>query len=269
MAAKLVNCLVVLRSEVDEIAPERDRSSDGWIGDSAHQSGTSDHNNDETGNVPIHDADSTEEVHAIDIDVDLRVPGLTMAMIVAFLVGRCRAGLEKRLRYIIFNRTIWSASWGWTAREYTGSNDHTKHAHFSASYDTAKEADGSAWELTGEFGLMTTLDDIKAKLDEIRSAQKGLHLQDQGEGKRSDGTAYGFFQIRDQLSTLINVVRELVTKDTVDEAALARDLGAALVPAVVAGVMEILPENGADITQEEVTIAVRTAFRDAFGAPAA
>ena len=73
----LVPCLVKLRSEFNAIAPDRDKSSDGSIGDAAHQDSQSDHNPDETGNVPIRDAYKVNEVHAIDVDVDLRVPGLS------------------------------------------------------------------------------------------------------------------------------------------------------------------------------------------------
>src|SRR5689334_1865909 len=127
----LVPCLVRLRTEFDRIAPDRDRTTDGSIGDTAHQGTVSDHNPDETGSVPVHDADSRNEVHAIDVDVDLRTPGLTMEEVVQFLLGRCRSGAETRLRYIIFNRRIWEASNGWKQRAYTGASAHTEHAHFS------------------------------------------------------------------------------------------------------------------------------------------
>ncbi len=145
----LVPCLVALRSEFNAIAPARQKTSDGSVGDLAHQSSVSDHNPDETGRVPIVDADKINEVHAIDVDVDLNVPGLTMWMIVAFLVARCRSGAERRLRYIIFDRRIWSAADGWPTGgvAYKGASPHTEHAHFSASYDTAMEASTASWHL--------------------------------------------------------------------------------------------------------------------------
>ncbi|HEY0001066.1 MAG TPA: hypothetical protein VGB74_11475, partial [Actinoplanes sp.] len=143
----LVPCLVRLRTEFNEIAPSRDKASDGSIGDAAHQASSSDHNPDETGTVPIHDADSVNEVHAIDVDVNLRRTGLTMERVVQFLLARCRSGAEKRLRYIIYNRRIWSASSGWVQQTYTGSNPHTEHAHFSASYTTSLEASTASWHL--------------------------------------------------------------------------------------------------------------------------
>jgi hypothetical protein len=144
--AVLIPCLKQLFAEFNRIAPARDRTSDGWIGDAAHQGTSSDHNPDETGNVPIRDADKINEVHAVDVDVDLNM-WLTMEDVVQFLLGRCRAGTEKRLRYMIYNRRIWSASSGWAQQPYTGASPHTEHAHFSASYDTVHESNTSSWHL--------------------------------------------------------------------------------------------------------------------------
>ena len=104
---ELVPCLVRLRTEFNEIAPGRDRASDGSVGDPAHADRSSDHNPDETGAVPIRDADHVNEVHALDITTDLREPGLSLERVVQFLLTRCRSGAERRLRYIIFNRRIW------------------------------------------------------------------------------------------------------------------------------------------------------------------
>jgi hypothetical protein len=143
----LIACLKQLFAEFNLIAPNRDHASDGSIGDIAHQHEVSDHNPDETGSVPIHDADHINEVHAIDVDVDLNEPGLNMEMVVQFVLARCRSGAENRLRYIIYNRRIWEADNGWRQRAYTGANAHTEHAHFSASYDTPKEASTASWHL--------------------------------------------------------------------------------------------------------------------------
>jgi hypothetical protein len=143
----LVPCGEQLRRDVSRIAPNRDKTSDGTIGDAAHQQRVSDHNDDEVGRVPIRDADSKHEVHAWDADDDLREPGLAMITIVLFLVDRCRRGLERRLRYIIYAGWIWEASNGWNRRAYNGDNPHNEHAHFSFSYETNLEADTSSWHL--------------------------------------------------------------------------------------------------------------------------
>jgi hypothetical protein len=149
--AILIPCLVQLRAEFNAIAPARAKGADGWIGDAAHQDRVSDHNPDETGAVPIHDADHVDEVHAIDVTTDLNESDLTMEKCVQFLLGRCRRDSddprnEARLRYIIFDRRIWEAP-GWGQQTYTGPDPHTGHAHFSAEYITSLEADTASWHL--------------------------------------------------------------------------------------------------------------------------
>jgi hypothetical protein len=173
----LISCLKQLFAEFNEVAPGRDHASDGSIGDTAHQEETSDHNDDEIGKVPIHDADHKHEVHAIDVDSDLKTPGLSMEQVVQFLLGRCRSGAENRLRYMIYNRRIWEADNGWKQRPYTGASPHTEHAHFSASYDTGKEASTASWHL-GD--LVELTDD---QLDKIAKRVWEYLLKDVTDGK--------------------------------------------------------------------------------------
>jgi hypothetical protein len=154
----LIPAAVSLRTAFNVLAPSRDKASDGWIGDTAHQHEVSDHNPDETGNVPIHDPDRLNEVHAVDVDSDLNVPGLTMDRVVSFIIKRCKTGLERRLRYVIWDHVIWSASNAWQPRPYQGPSPHTEHAHFSFSYDTALEADMASWHLE-EIPVALTNDD--------------------------------------------------------------------------------------------------------------
>lgn len=164
----LVPCLVQLRAELNRIAPGRSKRSSGSVADAAHRAGgTSDHIPDEeAAALRGRDADRVNEVHAIDEDKDLRVPGLSMEKVVQFLLARCRSGAEKRLRYIIFSRRIWEASNGWRQRTYKGSNPHAEHAHFSATYDTAGEASMASWHLAD---LME--DDVQqADIDKIVDA---------------------------------------------------------------------------------------------------
>lgn len=174
MAWELIACLDQLFDEFDAIAPPRDKASDGRIGDGEHAQNVSDHNPDETGNVPIHDADSKNEVHAIDVDNNLRESDLTMEKVVQFLLGRCRSGAETRLRYIIYNRRIWSASSDWVQKAYTGASPHTEHAHFSASYDTAREASRASWRLGDIPVSLTTADKtwIKDTVLEVIESQR-------------------------------------------------------------------------------------------------
>ncbi|WP_305782554.1 hypothetical protein [Symbioplanes lichenis] len=154
----LVPCLVSLRTEFNKLAPSRDKASDGSIGDTSHAASSSDHNPDETGNTPYEDADSKNEVHAIDVDTNLRKSGWTMQRAVNIIVAKHKSGADNRLQYVIYNRKIYSRSWGWTARDYTGASPHTEHAHFSARYTTAQENDTSPWGL------------LEAEEDEMPSA---------------------------------------------------------------------------------------------------
>lgn len=180
----LVPCLVKLRSEFNEIAPGRDRSSDGSIGDDAHQDSQSDHNPDETGSVPIRDDDRVNEVHAIDVDADLRVPGLSMSRVIALLLARCQSGAENRLRYIIFDRVIWSASNGWKPLPYNGKNAHTQHAHFSSSYVTAREASTASWHLREALPVTAPTSDQNA------AAAAGRDIDPSGETQTWGGAAW-------------------------------------------------------------------------------
>lgn len=172
----LVASLVALRTEFDELAPDRDKTSDGWIGDAAHQQEPSDHNPDETGNTPYEDADNLDEVHAIDVDRDLRRDGWSMERAVQIIVGRHRSGADNRLNYVIFNRRIWASDWGWSERDYTGSNPHDKHAHFSSRYTTAQESDTRPWGLL-EVDEMLTDDDLNKIADKVAAR---FRIEDKG-----------------------------------------------------------------------------------------
>lgn len=109
-----------LRLQVDDCFPDRDRTSDGWIGDSRHSARSSDHNPDEQGIV-----------RAIDIDRDLS--GKAKPDLMPDLADQIRyaAKSDKRIAYIIFNGKIASGKslWRWVA--YRGINPHVKHCHIS------------------------------------------------------------------------------------------------------------------------------------------
>jgi hypothetical protein len=141
--AVLTTSLTRLRADFNTLAPNRDKESDGWIGDTAHAGRTSGHNPDETGGGEYEDADTKDEVRAIDVDKDLRVSGLTMLTCIKKILAT--PADRNRLKYIIFNRVIWSASDGWRPRAYTGSNPHDKHAHFSG--DPADDENAQPWSI--------------------------------------------------------------------------------------------------------------------------
>ena len=185
----LIPCLQSLRNEFNELAPNRDKASDGSIGDPAHAASSSDHNPDETGRTPYEDSDSINEVHAIDVDDDLRLPGVTMQSRVNLIVERHRTGKDDRLQNVIYNRVIWSRTWGWTPRAYTGASPHTEHAHFSARYTTAQEKDTRPWGILEEPPLDAKFEYFNAHLPVIpygHDDARGI----KGSDGRVDKTGY-------------------------------------------------------------------------------
>lgn len=141
--AVLAKSLVGLRAAFDAAFPNRERFTDGWISDESHTGHVSGHNPDDTpGSLSEYsDPDSVAEVRAIDVDADLRAAGVTMGHVVAAILAT--PADRDRLRYIIFNRTIWSRSNGWRASAYSGPSPHTGHAHFSG--DPAADESTAPW----------------------------------------------------------------------------------------------------------------------------
>lgn len=161
----------------NELAPERDKSSDGTIGDAAHWSRKSSHNPDDTpGSLSEYtDADSIPEVRGADVDSDLRQSGLTMEMCVQALLDTPED--LKRGKYIIFNRRIWSKSNSWKQQSYTGTDPHTGHLHFSG--DPASDDNGSRW---------TFVDKLKG---DIMNADQARELHAVFTGMFAGGSSMG------------------------------------------------------------------------------
>ena len=127
MKAWLSKSAKQLREQIDAAYPDRDKRSDGWIGDAKHAASKSDHNPDATGCV-----------RAIDIDSDLSRHKSESV----YLADQLRrfAKNDKRIAYIIHNGKIASPILGWRWRKYKGSNPHTSHIHISFT----KQADNNS-----------------------------------------------------------------------------------------------------------------------------
>jgi hypothetical protein len=134
MSPKLCKAGQQLRLQIDDSFPDRDRTSDGWIGDSRHASRPSDHNPDELGIV-----------RAIDIDRDLS--GKAKPDLMPDLADQIRyaAKSDKRIAYIIFNGKIASSKKSWAWRPYDGVNQHRHHCHIS--FTKKGDADGSFFNI--------------------------------------------------------------------------------------------------------------------------
>lgn len=153
MAWTVVRNLEELREQLDARFPLRDKTSDGGIGDTSHSARSSSHNPDKTGNPEHRDGDSKDEVRARDFDADLRDPtGITAERVVQKIVEKARAGQLPHLRYVIFNKRIWTKSNGFKTQVYTGKNTHQLHFHVNSDFtQAADEATGVDWGI-GDLG---------------------------------------------------------------------------------------------------------------------
>ena len=131
MAWRVAKSLLALQAQVNALAPGRDRSSDGTIGNEAHAATKSDHN-----------PNQSQVVTAMDITHD--PPRLDARRLAEMLA----ASRDKRIKYLISNREILSSTVEpWTWRPYKGSNPHTAHMHLSVMGDPTLCDDVTPWQL--------------------------------------------------------------------------------------------------------------------------
>lgn len=130
MSYYLARSLRALTNEVNNLmSPPRWPSvgvGDGWVGDTSHQARKSDHNPDySSGGV----------VRAVDIGIQGRRQKQILNAVIE----------DRRVWYVIFRGTIWSRTYGFRARRYTGSNPHNHHIHISIRHSNAAETDTGKW----------------------------------------------------------------------------------------------------------------------------
>jgi hypothetical protein len=138
MAWRIAESLKQLRAQINEAYPNRDKSSDGGIGDALHASRNSDHN------PWVKDKHGVGVVTAIDIDEDLAGNIHSVEAIVSAI----RASKDPRVKYIIYEKRITVAGSNlqkWKA--YTGKNPHDKHAHISVNSDPKLYDSVKPWAL--------------------------------------------------------------------------------------------------------------------------
>lgn len=117
--AFLAPSLVRLRDALNARWPNRDRTTDGWIGDAAHQAQVSDHNPDPRSGV----------VRALDIDKD----GIHIPSVLASLM------IHPATNYVIHDRRIYRRGDRFKPRAYEGRNPHTSHIHESIMHSPGSE----------------------------------------------------------------------------------------------------------------------------------
>lgn len=125
---------IQLREQIDDCFPDRDRKSDGWIGDARHSARVSDHNPDDKGMV-----------RAIDVDKDLNKNPNVAFDLFDQLRNYAELDRKKRISYLIFNGKICSAKSRWKFVDYKGINPHQHHIHIS--FSPSGDSDNSFFDI--------------------------------------------------------------------------------------------------------------------------
>lgn len=142
MSWRAMGSLLVLRDQVNAIAPDRSKASDGLVGDADHQSTASDHNPHFVARV------GAEIVTALDLTHD-PAGGFDSYRFADVL----RTHRDRRIKYVISNRRIFSSYWSggvapFTWRTYEGNDPHINHVHLSVLDDPISDT-ATPWNLEG------------------------------------------------------------------------------------------------------------------------
>lgn len=237
-----------LLAEINAVGePGRVKAQDGTVADSLHGS-TSDHQPDEdSAALKGKDADSINEIHARDADSrGPWLPGWSMERIVQTVVARVRAGVEKRIRYIIYRKRIWHWVDGQFVQSvYDGDDPHELHAHFSFNYGSGAGTSNPE-NITSPWGILAAYEaeqDMAIDQADVTTIVTGFRNTG-GKGILSD-TERGFIakavatELAPQFLAVLNGV----------------DLADADEPAIIAGVLAgLTPERlGQAITAAGLT----------------
>lgn len=138
VAWRVAKSLNKLLGQINTMAPNRNKESDGSIGDAAHASTASDHNpwvDDPQSSVNV--------VTARDFTHD-PANGADMFKISEAL----RLSRDPRIKYVIFHDRVFSSvNQPWVWRPYSGSNNHRHHMHGSVVPDYPLYDDVQDWKI--------------------------------------------------------------------------------------------------------------------------
>lgn len=173
VAWRLNPALTRLRAAVDVTWPDRDRASDGTIGNDAHQATNSDHNPDPDGSVDAFDCD-------VQLHGPLRPPP-------AAELEELKRAFERHeaAGYWIHNDQIARRANGWRPEPYANyagpdRNRHDKHIHFNTR--ASHENSSQPWRIN-----VDPLATVNGSYLAYRAAG-AVSLADPIEIKRPDGT---------------------------------------------------------------------------------
>lgn len=158
MTWRMAKSLEALREQLNTLAPNRSKASDGGIGNAEHSSRTSDHNPDDDGVVCARDF-THDPAHGVDSQK---------------LAETLVASRDSRIKYIISNRRIISGPGGpspWTWRPYGGTNPHNHHVHVSVT--KAGRDDVRAWQISLSTAALNTSKPVEPDLPILRKGATG------------------------------------------------------------------------------------------------
>jgi hypothetical protein len=281
MAWFLTQSLTSLRNAFNARFPKRDKTTDGTIGNQAHSETKSSHNPDKTGNSEVKDGDQFDEVRAVDVDADLGEAGVTMLQVIAAMLAD-KATL-KRLKYIIHNRTIWTANNGWLPQRYTGPSDHVKHAHFNGIY--TDDANSAPWPVVLNFKQgatsMTKQDDalnaiLTGEGSKTFGAANNLHVKINNltallekvlkSADAAAGRADGILSMTDVTTSWSTVSPKAVQDNKLADAIIAKGTATVDVAALAAALSAMLPE-GVGLSKADVRAALADVLNRGADAP--
>jgi hypothetical protein len=140
MRWRVAKSLEVLRTQINNLAPDRSKVSDGTIGDPDHRKRNSDHN-------PWVVDGGIGVVTALDITHDL-----SKGCDANEIAQSIRESRDARVKYMIWNRQIANSSpvsgqpaWVW--RPYAGANPHNQHIHISVRPDKMHYDAAAPWNV--------------------------------------------------------------------------------------------------------------------------